>query len=199
MPRSRRPTVDPASTPAARGRPRKEREIVNYDQPTFLKHYDDITEKLRLKASADSALSTAYKAAERAGVDRKDLKRARGESEKTADERQRDADKLRQHMEWLGKPLGHQAGMDLAPQEPTPNGHDEHPGLAVAVEKHQNTEAFESGVSAGKAGSALAACPFEPGSEQYQSYSSGWSEGQRLAIESLGGATRTARISEAGA
>jgi len=112
----------------------------NVTRQTFLEHHDIIVEKLRLKKEADSALGDAYKAAERDGIDKKELKRA----------------------------------------------------IADGNLSSENNKAFEAGVTAGKAGADLASCPFDPGSEEYQSFSLGWSQGQKAAVEALGGTTRTA-------
>lgn len=168
----------------------KKREIPNVDgnvqKETFLEMYDLITEKLRLKKEADSALATAYKAAERNGIDRKALKRAREAADLTAEERAIADRRHRLYLEWLGKPLGFQAEM---PVEPAPaNGHAE---PDEAGQRHASNEAYEWGVSAGKAGAAIESITsrYQPGSEEFQSASAGWAAGQKIAVESLGGAS----------
>jgi ribosome modulation factor len=155
----------------------------NVSRETFLEHYDAITEKLRLKKEADSALATAYKSAERNGIDRKALKRAREMADLTAEERSIADRRLRLYSEWLGKPLGFQAEMPMETAAPAANGHD------AAGEKHASNEAYEWGVSAGKAGAADGSCPYPAGSEEMQSWKNGWIAGQKIAVESLGGAT----------
>jgi len=157
----------------------------NLSKPTFLEMYDLVREKLRLKKEADSALSNAYKACERSGIDTKELKGAMKKAELSAEERAIKARKQARYQQWLG----------LLPMEaPATNGHDPapDPAEAEAVQKHENSEAYEWGVSAGKAGAAIESLPYTPGSEEYQQAHLGWSEGQRLAVESLGGATHRA-------
>lgn len=150
----------------------------NVSRQTFLEHYDVITEKLRVKKEADSALATAYKAAERNGLSRKELKRARDTADLTAEERTINDRRYRLYLDWLGKPIGTQATADPAETE--------------AVQKHENNEAYEWGISAGKAGAALESMPYTPGTEEYQSAASGWAIGQKQAVEALGGATHHA-------
>ena len=161
----------------------------NVTRQTFLEHHDIIVEKLRLKKEADSALGDAYKAAERDGIDKKELKRAIADGNLSSDELAARDRKYALYREWLDKPVGFQAEMDVA-ASPAANGHDA--TEAEAVTKHENNKAFEAGVTAGKAGADLASCPFDPGSEEYQSFSLGWSQGQKAAVEALGGTTRTA-------
>lgn len=160
----------------------------NVSRQTFLEHYDVITEKLRVKKEADSALATAYKAAERNGLSRKELKRARDTADLTAEERTINDRRYRLYLDWLGKPIGTQADA-----EPTANGHaTADPAETEAVQKHENNEAYEWGISAGKAGAALESMPYTPGTEEYQSAASGWAIGQKQAVEALGGATHHA-------
>ena len=161
----------------ARGRPRKEHPTTSNVTPaTILGFADELTTALRVKRSADSAVANVYKRAESAGLDRKTLKRAHTDAQKAENERLVDEQRYRRYMAALGCPVD-----DVA------NGED-----AEAAEKHQNNEAFESGIAAGAAGSPITNCPFDPGTESYQSYSLGWSQGQKQAVEALGGATRRA-------
>lgn len=173
----------------ARGRKKQDTPAMdgNVSRATFLEHYDTITEKLRVKKEADSALATAYKSAERNGIDRKALKRAREMADLTAEERSIADRRLRLYAEWLGKPLGFQAEMPVEPA--AANGHA--PAPDEASQKHENNEAYEWGVSAGKAGAAIESIVsrYQPGSEEHQQASLGWSQGQKIAVESLGGAT----------
>lgn len=161
-------------------------------QAVFLEHFDAIGEKLRVKKTADAALANAYKAAERDGLDRKDLKFAIAESLKGTDEREVSHARRLQYLAWLGKPVGHQGdifGAESAAPEPTPED-------TAAVERHENNVAFQKGVEAGAAGAALASCPYEIGGEEYQQFSVGWSAGQAEAVRALGGATHRAPVQE---
>jgi uncharacterized protein (UPF0335 family) len=162
-------------------------------QAKFLEHFA-ITALLAAKRSADSNLSNAYKQAERDGIDRKILKRAFLENDKTAADRERADQTLRQYMEWLGKPLGTQAAMDFGnDNKPAANGHAEaDPETAAAVASHEATQTFHHGVTAGRAGAAAASNPHQPGSEQAQQWSTGWAAGQKEAVMALGGATHRA-------
>jgi ribosome modulation factor len=153
----------------------------------FVEHFDLVTEKLRLKKEADSALSNAYRAAERAGIDRKMLKQVRVEADLTAEERAINEKRRRLYLTWLNKPVGFQSEMEVAPVAPVANGHAEPPD--ETDQKHASNEAYEWGVSAGKAGAATDSCPYPPGSEEAQSWRGGWGAGQKIAVESLGGAT----------
>ena len=166
-----------AETPAADG---------NVKRETFLEFYDLVTEKLRLKKEADSALATAYKAAERNGIDRKMLKQVRQEADLTAEERAINERRRRLYLDWLGKPVGFQAEMPVEPA--AANGHAE---PDEAGQKHASNEAYEWGVSAGQAGAAIDSITsrYEPGSEEYQAASSGWAHGQKLAVELIRGAS----------
>lgn len=158
---------------------------------SFLEHYDNLVEKLAAKLSADSAVANAYKAAERDGIDRKMLKRVLAENKKTAAELEIYDAKHRRYREWLGKPVGTQAAMDLSnDNKPATNGHG--PEATAAVEKHEATETFRAGTEAGKAGAAIASNPYPPGSERAQQWSTGWSAGQKEAVHALGGATHRA-------
>lgn len=163
----------------------------NTSRATFLEHHDIIVEKLRLKKEADSALGNAYKSAERDGIDKKELKRAIADGNLSSDELAVRDRKYALYREWLSKPIGFQGQMDVAAAA-EPNGHASDPAESEAVANHENNKAFEAGVTAGKAGADIASCPFDPGTEEHQSYSLGWSSGQRAAVEALGGATRTA-------
>lgn len=157
----------------------------NLTQAVFLQHHDDVIEKLRLKKEADSALSNAYKAAGRNGVDIKELKRAIAMSALSAEERAMSDAKQRRYLEWLGRPIGTQATM-FTEDDPQPNGHDRE--TAEAVHQHEQSEAYEAGVAAGKAGAAIESITslYQPGTEEFQSASQGWAEGQRLAVAALG-------------
>lgn len=161
----------------------------NVTQATVLEFNDELTQLLRLKKSADSAVSNCYKRAESAGLDRKTLKRAREDSQKAENERQVDHERYVRYMGWLGVPVG-------TPVEPLASDETDEPepnGAAVeAVEKHQSNVAFEQGVHAGKAGANAASNPHQPGSEGYQAFSLGWASGQKEAVMALGGATRHA-------
>lgn len=178
----------------ARGRPRAEAATHgNVVQSTLLEFHDELVEAYRLKASADGALRNVYKRAEQAGLDRKTLKRAYTDAQKAENERHVDDERYRRYMAWLGKPIGTQAEMPLPngeggeDTEQPANGED-----TEAVAKHENNAAFESGVAAGAAGNPNAN-PFDVGTENHQSYSLGWSSGQKQAVEALGGATRRTR------
>ena len=108
----------------ARGRKKADTPAMdgNVSRETFLEHYDAVTEKLRLKKEADSALANSYRAAERAGIDRKMLKRVRQEADLTAEERAIDERRRRLYLDWLGKPVGFQAEMPVV-VAPAANGH----------------------------------------------------------------------------
>lgn len=167
----------------ARGRkPVEQPPQINVTQDVFLEFYDELTEKLRLKKSADSAVASVYKRAEAAGIDRKTLKRAYADSLLTDSERQRAEEIHRQYMIWLGKPVGFQGAMDLG--QPAANGHDASP----AVEKHQMNVAYVEGHNSGKAGHPVTNCKYDPGTEQHQQWSLGWAAGQKDAVAALGGA-----------
>lgn len=159
----------------------------NVTREAFLSAYDVVTEKLRLKKEADSALANAYRAAERAGVDRKMLKAVRAEADLSAEERAINDRRRRLYLQWLNKPIGTQAEMPLPDAAGEANGHAEPPD--EADQAHARTEAYEWGVSAGKGGAADSSCPYQPGSSEMQEWKSGWIEGQRVAVESLGGAS----------
>lgn len=186
MPRGKRSSDAPASTPAVDG---------NIAKSTMLEHHDAIVTKLRLKKEADSALANAWKAAERDGISKKELKRVMDDNALTAEEL---AVRDRRHAlyrAWLNRPVGFQSTMEMpaaagdAEQPAAANGHampDE------ADQQHARNAAFEEGVVAGKAGADLASCAYVPGTEEHQQFSSGWALGQRQAVESLGGTTHTA-------
>lgn len=167
---------------------------------TFLEHVDNIVDKLAVKRSADSALATAYKAAEKDGLDRKDLKFAIAEGGLSSDERELRHRRRMQYLEFLGKPVGTQTDMfteEAADQsagegDPEAAAEDE-----AAVARHELNVAFNQGSIAGKAGAQAASNPYQPGSEQAQSWSTGWSAGQKEFVTStLGGATRRAPAPE---
>ena len=159
----------------------------NVGRATFLECFDDVKEKLRLKKEADSALANSYKRAENAGIDRKILKKALHDAELSAEERVINDRRYRLYLDWLGKPLGTQADIfeTETAAEPVANGHDT-AAEAEAVAKHQNNEAYEAGVAAGKAGADMASCPYQPGTEEHQVFSTGWSAGQAAAVAALG-------------
>lgn len=159
----------------------------NISQATLLEFNDELTQLLRLKKSADSAVSNCYKRAESAGLDRKTLKRAREDSQKAENERQVDHERYVRYMAWLNVPVGTQAEMPMNGEDGAANGED-----TEAVEKHENNDAYEAGVHAGKAGANAASNPHQPGSEPHASFSLGWSAGQKEAVMALGGATRRA-------
>lgn len=172
----------------ARGRKKTAAEITNVSKSDFLKFFDDLTSALRVKASADSALQNVYKMAEHAGIDRKQLKRAYAESQKTADERDRDHEKLRLYLEWLGKPIGTQATIDLGDE--SEKTEPETPEDAEAAERHSRNQAFEQGVIAGKANANADSNPFIIGSAQAQDWSFGYAEGMKEGVAALAGTTR---------
>jgi ribosome modulation factor/uncharacterized protein (UPF0335 family) len=163
----------------------------NVTQQTFLSHYDTIIEKLREKKSADSALANAYKAAERDGIDKKELKRAVADAQLTTDERELRDRRYRQYMEFLDKPVGFQTGMDLngdaAGQQATDAG--QAAADAEALSKHREHDGYEQGFAAGKAGASTSSNPYDPGSDAFSGWHTGWAAGQADAVANLGGAT----------
>lgn len=156
----------------------------NVTGDTFLEFYDRLVEAVHAKDAAAMALANVYRAAERAGIDKKQLKRAYAESQKTADEREIDDGKFRQYMDWLGKPVGTQAEMfrgdPEAAQAPSPEASD----------KHDASQAHYAGHDAGRAGANIDSNPHQPGTEAFAEWRGGWGEGQAAAVAALGGATR---------
>jgi hypothetical protein len=159
----------------------------NVTQATVLQFHDELTEALRLKAASDSKVANVYKRAESAGLDRKTLKAAHKDALKASNERLVDHERYCQYMRWLGVPV------DETPDEPDETG-DESAANGEdteAVARHRGNKAYEEGVYAGKAGANMAASnAYQPGTEEHQSFSLGWSAGQKEAVEALGGATR---------
>lgn len=170
----------------------------NVTRAHFLEVFDELTSALRLKASADSAVASVYKRAERTGLDRKQLKRAYAESLKATDEREMDDRRYRQYLEWLGKPVGFQPDLPIDPAgreiDPEADAAED-----AAVAKHELNVAFTQGANAGKAGAAMASDPYAPGTEQHQQWSLGWSDGQKEAVQALGGVTRRRAVPSEGA
>jgi hypothetical protein len=184
MPRAKRSSAAAASTPAVDG---------NVAKATLLEHHDAIVTKLRLKKEADSALANAWKAAERDGISKKELKRVMDDNALTAEEL---AVRDRRHAlyrAWLNRPVGFQSTMEMpASESEQPAAANGHAAPDEADQQHARNAAFEEGVVAGKAGADLASCAYLPGTEEHQQFSSGWAAGQRQAVEALGGATHTA-------
>jgi len=156
----------------------------------LLEYNDMLTTALRVKASADSAVAAVYKRAESAGLDRKTLKRAHNDALKAANERQTDEERYRLYMRWLSAPVDPDETVSDDPEDATEAGEAGNGADAEVIQKHENNVAFEEGVAAGTAGSPMSNCGYDVASEEYQSYSLGWSQGQKAAVEALGGATR---------
>jgi hypothetical protein len=160
----------------------------NVTKASFLDHVTDLTEKYRIKKNADSALASAFKAAERDGLDRKELKRAMADRDLTTDELAVRDRKYAKYREWLNKPVGFQA--ELVPADAAPAARD--PETAAAEERHAHSKAYEEGIAAGNAGADIASGRYAPGTEEAQQFSLGWSFAQQQAVARLGGTTRTA-------
>ena len=167
MARGRKPKTLATETEAPtrkRGRPARQPSVApdpsNLTAKTFVEAFDDVSEKLTTKKSADAALANAYKRWEGMGVDKKELKLAIADAALDAATRQRKYEHHQRNMEWLGKPIGFQSAMDL--QEPAP----------------QSASAYDAGLAAGLAGASGDACPHDHSEPARADWISGWMEGQ---------------------
>jgi len=141
-------------------------DVTNVSQATvleFVVEYEAaeraISEAASVKSAAVSVRKRLRKRIETAGITLAQFERARADAAKPPELREREDREHRQLLEFMLKPPGFQASMDIAPD-------------ASAAVKALNTAELKridgDGFDAGKAGHPRDGNPHEPGSEGYQ-------------------------------
>lgn len=103
------------------------------------------------------------------------FKSVRKDAEMPGENRERRELARRKMMQWLGKPLGHQASFDLQSDDETVIALNAHALRAIAAE----------GYASGKAGHRRDSSPYTPGTEASAIFDTAWLRGQSELAETL--------------
>lgn len=170
----------------ARGRPPKPRtDGSNLQKSTFLQFYDEAVDAKAVLDSARSKYQAIFKRAESVGINRSALSWALKQASRDRDKREIDDRDYRRYMAWLEMPLGTQGGFEFGAGDTSSAGEPETEADKAASEAHRQSAAYHHGVDAGRAGANISSCPFEVGSEDAQSWHSGWHAGQGEKVQEL--------------
>lgn len=177
----------------ARGRPPKPRpDGSNVTSETFLTVYDEAVDAKAVMDSARGKYQAVFKKAEQLGINRAMLSQAIKAAAQDRDKREINHRDYVKYMRWLNMPLGGQFDMDLGGEAPRgaddgeEDGGEQETPTDEAAAQHRLKEAEREGFDAGKMGADLGRSnPFQPGSEEAQRFSTGWTRGQADAVSTM--------------